>query len=108
MAPWPLSTNVVKNTYIILEYLFTEHILVAIMIWNYFSMSITHTHSKIIAHSTLYIYIYSINQITEVHTNNSGQIRSPSVDFELIDRKRNAFFSNPFKKRYTVSDPSFK
>ena len=40
--------------------------------------------------------------------NNAGQIRSPSVDFELIDRKRNAFFSNPFKKRYTVSDPSSK
>ena len=40
--------------------------------------------------------------------NNTGHARSPSVDFELIDRKRNVFFSNPFKKRYTVSDPSFK
>ena len=40
--------------------------------------------------------------------NNTGHIRSPSVDFELIDRKRNLFFNNPFKKRYTVSDPSSK
>ena len=41
-------------------------------------------------------------------SNNTGHARSPSVDFELIDSKRNVFFYNPFKKRYTVSDPSSK